>query len=354
MIVNRFSAMFFGVLAVGCASSFGGCKKDTSSNNSSGQNTGLVYTACSNTRATVVTTIANGNWDNPSIWSTGVVPEKTDELQINHNITFPNTSSTQTFFHKADITIALGGNVTFNTNPDGSPSGYPFEIKNADLTVEGSFTTNEDVVLNSATVLFGLAANIYVGDDLQLRGNTIVTNNSAACGSFSIGDDIYLYGTSVLLNGSNNIALGQDIVNGTPTTPGTTGAAHIALFNNASLSQIQSGVVYNCSLLPLTLISYEGDWVNNTTDVKLKWSTGSEINVDRYIIKQLSPCEDFKEENFVNAGSIVATGNNASSVQQYNMTLPVTRGGDYYYRLYEQTMDGDLVAYETIRVRVGR
>ncbi len=332
--------------------SFGSCKKKGSNN--SPNNPTLTYQDCIGLRSTnSIETIKDGNWDDPSTWSTGSVPSINDNIVIKHNIDFPNNNTTATFTHNADITIELNASARFNTNPNGSASGFGFELSNSTFIVEGDFSTNEDVLLSSVNTTFGLSADIYIGDDLKLEGNTEITNNSTACGSFAIGDDIYLYGTDVLINGDNNIALGQDPNNSTTSTPGNTAADHIALFDGASINQITTGVVYDCTTLPLSLISFNGTWAINTEYVELNFKTSSELNVDHFIIKHLAPCQEFIEENFETVDQINATGNNSNQTQSYSSSVDVFEGGTHYFRLYERTIDGVITPYETISVKVG-
>lgn len=79
--------------------------------------------------ATAVTSVASGNWTNPAIWSTGVVPGATDAVTVavGTSVTYDAANATV-----SGVTIAAGGMLTFN------PGASATLKTNANVVVDGT------------------------------------------------------------------------------------------------------------------------------------------------------------------------------------------------------------------------
>ena len=87
--------------------------------------------------------------------------------------------------------------------------------------------------------------------------------------------------------------------------------------------------------LPVKLVSFQGDCVENTSN--LRWSTASELNSYRFVVERSSDLQYFEP-----IAERMAFGN-SNEIRNYEMELPRTTDKISYYRLRQEDFDG---AYE--------
>jgi hypothetical protein len=125
---------------------------------------------------------------------------------------------------------------------------------------------------------------------------------------------------------------GNWILNGTAGTNAGTNNAPIVVRNGMSgFSQFTiAGNTQN--VLPLTLLSFDGAFMNNI--IVLKWKTANEINTDYFGIEKSIDGYAFREIGKVNAVSF------SSSEYNYGFNEKNIPAGKYYYRLKIVDKDG--------------
>ena len=146
----------------------------------------LLFTSVVGLAGAQTTSVSSGNWSDPSVWSTGVVPPATATVNVVHplildqNITI--TTGTYSFFQ--NVTDAPGGTaftLTANT------AGGTLDIKAGTTTYEGaaSFDNSTLFVRNGATLIVGpLTINnntnltVESGGTLIINGNFTNNNNA--------------------------------------------------------------------------------------------------------------------------------------------------------------------------------
>jgi hypothetical protein len=144
--------------------------------------TGTATTANALAAATTFTTVANGEWSNPSTWACGAIPSSnTTPVTIANNITVSDAGNTA-----GNITIATGGSLTINAGGNlttGTPGGgNRVFTNNGTLSVTGgTLTVNGNVLLASGSTFN------------QSGGNFVIDgNNGTAGGSVASGTTLLL------------------------------------------------------------------------------------------------------------------------------------------------------------------
>lgn len=181
--------------------------------------------------------ISSGNWSDPTVWSTGVVPPITatvnagDQLTIDQNITV----GSGTFRFGYDGTANTGASIT--DNPGGTAysltattGGGTLDIRSGTTTFEGTanFDNSTIIVRAGATLIIG-ATTIGNNTQITVAGTLIIngdlTNNNNGTGNMSITG-------FVQVNGNYNAPVGSVSLSGsgdfyTTGTISTTGSSDI-------------------------------------------------------------------------------------------------------------------------------
>jgi hypothetical protein len=103
--------------------------------------------------------------------------------------------------------------------------------------------------------------------------------------------------------------------------------------------------------LPVRLISWKGEFLPASNQIKLTWKTTNESNSGHFTVYQSKPCEPLK-----NAKPIIrekAVGNSDKEVT-YTKTFPVTAGGIYHFRLEQTDSDNSVQTFQWISVEAGQ
>ena len=186
--------------------------------------------------------LSTGNWSDPSIWSTGVVPPTTVTVNADHSIVIDQNISvtTGTFnFGSCSNGVSTGCSATTNDeyitdSPGGTAytlntTGGTINVKDGTTTFEGAATLDNVnlVVYRHATLILGTTqflnqSNITVYGTLIINGD--LNNNNNGSGTFNIqtAGVVYVNGNYTATTGNVDITGGGDIfTTGTITTNGS-------------------------------------------------------------------------------------------------------------------------------------
>lgn len=198
--------------------------------------------------ATVVASVASGNWSNPAIWNTGTVPAATDKVVIasGHSVTYNVTSS-----QVSGVSVTSGATLSFNPNAsatlktdanvvvDGTLVMHPASASVQQLLQfvnvnEAAFvgqTMTPDMVTDTDVGLWVTGAG-----QLDLVG-TAKTGWTRVSGSVAAG------ATSVVASPAPSGWAVGDTVAIAPTGATTTGASSSTGFDESTLSSVSGGTL---------------------------------------------------------------------------------------------------------------
>ncbi|MFZ1688539.1 MAG: T9SS type A sorting domain-containing protein [Flavobacteriales bacterium] len=131
----------------------------------------------------------------------------------------------------------------------------------------------------------------------------------------------------------------------------TVGQVFLMYISNWSLSSVgfsldwtlMNGASLDCTVLPIELIRFEAFAVNR--DVKLEWTTATEVDNDRFEIERSADGTEFSW-----IGVVPGAGNSMTS-QQYSFLDRSPHAGINYYRLRQVDTNGDQ-SYSSTKVVV--
>jgi Secretion system C-terminal sorting domain len=129
-------------------------------------------------KAQSVTTIAQGDWTNPSTWMGGVIPTDANTAIINHAVVVNGVATCK------DLTISTSGSLTCSGSDVLTIGNNPIG-GNAVLQVDGSLTMNDDCqVFLRGSVVFGADATWTMNKGLfEIDGNNGDVASSVAVGT---------------------------------------------------------------------------------------------------------------------------------------------------------------------------
>lgn len=185
----------------------------------------LFLFAATSVHAQTRTSIANGNWNNPAIWSPAGVPQLTDAvIIINNQVTF-----TQNIMHgSTEFRINAGASLV-STGQDTLTLGCDLAVINGYLQANVIISSTNDSTVNSGTITAGellqsgtfinntsgqicLFVGFFTSDNLVNNGSVLTDNwvNSAQ----AAGSGKYCIGASFVNSGA--ITGNGDICDATP------------------------------------------------------------------------------------------------------------------------------------------
>jgi hypothetical protein len=184
---------------------------------------------------------------------------------------------------------------------------------------DGPFTVTAP---NSNVVLVG-------GDSVNVTWNVAGTNAPAPASNcqivsiFMSRDGGFTYPDTLLLNTPND---GQQRVK-IPNVATNTARMMVKAADNYFFDISDQNFTVTFSPLPVVLLNFKA--VAGTQNIRLDWSTSSEVNSKNYVVERsVNP-----NSGFTTIGSVEAAGN-SSSVRQYRfIDVNVQKGKEYYYRL---------------------
>ena len=172
-------------------------------------------------------TVSSGNWSDPSVWSTGVVPTGSSTVNVNNPLILDQnvTISTGTYNFFQNVTDLPGG---ASYGLTATTVGGTLDIKAGTTTFGGSALDNSTLFVRSgATLILGpttinnnASITIEVGGTLIINGD--LTNNNNGVGLFTISGTLIVNGNYLAPVGSVDVSgSGQFFTTGTITTNGS-------------------------------------------------------------------------------------------------------------------------------------
>ena len=188
----------------------------------------------------------------------------------------------------------------------------------------GGSTTGNCPSAESASLMIPIPANSYL--DL-----TIVTNTCGSTSGLDGGDNIVVNGAVVVTGSGNLIVNYSDCYASAPATAGSLTITLTANRRDETVDvtyQIFSGDNGGaCSMLPVTLTSFNARKISDQDIVKLDWTTASEINNDYFAIQHSLDGITYNEIDFI-------AGAGSSMIEnKYQYTHRTPAKGSNYYRL---------------------
>jgi hypothetical protein len=132
-----------------------------------------------------------------------------------------------------------------------------------------------------------------------------------------------------------------------PVVAGETYLLYISNFSQSGLAfnlswQLTNGASIDCTLLPVELLSFEGEAVN--AEVELSWSTASENNSSHYVVERMQA-----DGSYASIGSVPAIGNSTNTTH-YSLVDPAPLPGTNLYRLRAVDQDGSSTTSDVVAV----
>ena len=131
----------------------------------------------------------------------------------------------------------------------------------------------------------------------------------------------------------------------TALMPGSGNTLSIQICTNSNTSSEEFAfdlIQVSETILPVELITFTGNQVNNT--ILMKWKTASELNNKKFEIE-----ESQDGQRFLKIGEMQGNGN-TSTQQDYSFEVKKTRTGVSYYRLKQIDFDGQFEYSKVISV----
>ena len=330
--------------------------------------------------AQTYTTIADGNLNDPAVWSTdgGATPCGCTPMTFLPTLDLINGGNVE-INHSMILTqntMIFGIALTTNVNaPNGSVTGdFSFDVRSGVLNNYNNVTVGSMAVWNGGflnqqgqmTVSPGNLTNLFQGR-MNLAGNTNVPN-----GDFINDGMIEIRSNATVIVGGN--FTNNEFVNMEPSgcinvTADVTNDGFISLINGPGNAYIESGnnisnndtwdtdVDYcaggfsnglahpancsNCGILPVELIGFEGKLDDG--QVILSWETTTETGNDFFTIERSNDGQTFEIMTTVSSGSPVS-----GKVYQAFDVAPYF--GISYYRLSQTDLDGTTQKLETVMI----
>lgn len=134
----------------------------------------------------------------------------------------------------------------------------------------------------------------------------------------------------------------------------TTGQTYLIYISNYSQSglafnlswQLTNGASIDCNILPVELISFEGQAAGNM--VELTWTTASESGTSHFAVERLAA-----DGTFDPIGAVAALGESTTTTH-YTLVDPSPLPGANHYRLRVVDSDGSSTNSDVVEVLVGR
>ena len=268
---------------------------------------------------------------------------------VNSTLTITNS----TFYaNKSAATVgaALSHNSTANVKLyvyncifNGNVGGYDFTTQtggsSSDIRSATTATQNYSNNIFQTTFTNGTSGQRTIANAYTLGANPLFANPTAIPTDYNF---LYPASNSFAKDKGNNNFVPRIYSNDDPPVDITETTATDLLGNPRFIGTVDLGAIEWSTVLPVKVSSFTTSLVNNRT--QLKWSVGTEDNVNRYEVERSQNGVDF-----VKVAAIIANGSSS-----YQTTDSNPQVGDNYYRLVTIDNDGSRSQYGTIGVvRVG-
>jgi hypothetical protein len=326
----------------------------------------VILTAFSSLQAQVVTSVAHGDWSQPSTWSEGKVPTGAEDIRISHKI---RHGSTITIRSAGKLTILTGGKLSVGETLEnlGNVFNYDTIIVNTIHGPRGGFD-NRGKAINYATFI--------TTGTFENRAGAIFENHS----SLQLNGDLENYGTFLC---TGFVFMTGDLENhngGVVTSPsGQTGYFDVCGTASHRKGATVSGVNYlcvrcggsyvkeagrigdfieECRPFSVSLVGFEAK-ISQPGIVRLNWQTATETNNEWFVVERahvamteqctIGKCDspiDFEE-----IGRVAGAGN-SSSLLSYVFTDAFPKAGVNFYRLRIVDKNNAITYSPTVSVMV--
>ena len=323
--------------------------------------------------ALVCTSLSDGNWSDPTIWSCGRVPvSNADIVIIDHDVVLDQdvilTFSTGSVLHS--LTINAGASLIDNgmhTLQIGQGSGTGYNGINVEGLLDVYILTLEKTI--SPTSVISSTGEIIVRCYFENtnRGDIDVNGFFDIRGDWHIGNGNTdtSGGGFVLVEGCLNTGGGGNLDNITVDYCVIAPAPDCLCYNGGN----DSGAVGNpngtggngqgttgggrdecLGILPVTYLSFTGKVEEATqisnAKVTLQWTTVSELNHEEFVVERSHEGKPFKA-----LGSLKAKGGK-NTLTSYQFIDEDTEFGTSYYRLKEITPSGEVSYSPVVSINV--
>ncbi len=172
-------------------------------------------------------------------------------------------------------------------------------------------------VTGGSTVLIPASDTLYVSGNVDVSSTSTITVN----GYISIGGNVNTSGSSSICGTGSGTYAGS--LTGPIGTPGW---------------------CFALSPVPIQLINFHAEFLNDVKNVKTTWVTASEINNHYFMIER-----SFDGENFEAVGKVFGAGN-SNQYRDYDFYDQKPIKGISYYRLRQVDYDGHATTYSKVPV----
>jgi hypothetical protein len=266
--------------------------------------------------AATVVSVSNGDWSDPSTWSSNTVPGPGDDITVNHtidksnNLTIDNT-----------LTVAQPGTL------------------NVSNKIQNDGTIRNEGIIN---------ANAFANGGGGGGGGNGNGNGGGGGGQGASGNDGTITGDGYW--NLRKIVNRGDIQSGTFNScdPANSGCNCDNPINNTDQGDVGDDVT-TCESpqpLPVTLSALAGHFDAAQAAVQLRWRTAREVNNSHFVV-QYSPGGD----NFQAIGRVAGAGNTQRpQAYHFRAQAPGSASEHAYYRLKQVDFDGTAHYSSTIEV----
>ncbi len=277
----------------------------------------------------------NGNWDDPTKWTSGNIGD-----MLSEDVTMANNR---------DITVRNGFSYTIGNFTTGN---------NAVVTIQSTGVLNIGDVGNPRNFIVPNGLNLTVIGTLHIFGNLIVSNNLtiSVSGTLIIDGDVQLNNNASLSVTSGSISVGGNFTGGNNTAISITDPGAIDVTGDFTVGNGSTlggdgtlsvggdcaGPVCADPQLPVTLVYFTGAVKDKL--VKLEWSTSSELNFDFFLLEK-----SFDGLTFFELSRIKGHGTSfeRNDYTYKDFELPFERS---YYRLTSVDFDGFREVFDIVAV----
>lgn len=270
------------------------------------------------TFSAVCTTISAGDFSDDAIWSCGSAPSRSDIITINHNVNLDVDFTGGGGRLTGTLTVSVGASLASVANS--------IEVGGTGtLSVNGTFAVNNIEFLNGSNITFSSTSAVTIhGDFTNNNNSTNVTINSPITVNGNLDN-----GNGAVIAGTGTIDVGGTVTNdGSGTILGCT------------------GVACGCGdcVLAIELVDFRLSREGN--DVKIEWTTASEINNSHFVVQR-----SYDGLTFHELTKIAGAGNSNIINKYYYIDTP----GEsvVYYRIVDHDHDGLRTYHEIKFITVG-
>jgi hypothetical protein len=302
-----------------------------------------------------ISTIANGEWSSPSVWSGDQVPSPADKIVIRHRV---HHNSGITIQSTGTLTIEKGGKLSM----DGKLWNYGTVVNNDSLDFDvlenlASFT-NSGFMQCSGNFINRDKGTMYHSGHLDMEGELMQEGFLHTTGTAYILGDLENRGETYSPPGKTGRF---DVCGNAKHYPAAivTGTVFLCMHCNGIYVR-HSGAIndfnQDCGAFPVVLEDFQAS-VESPGEVQLTWRTASESNSHEFVIERatIAPNESCflgKCSNTIDFKQIarIPAAGNSTTPRNYQFMDRAVPSGMNYYRLRMEDADGSVAISYIIEV----